>query len=479
MDLTSVPIVPGDNLLGHGHLFHGDRLAFLRRIGEAGPLSRIRFMHRWALAANSPETAHTVLVEKARSFEKSPGLRILLGDLARDGLFTSEGELWRRQRRLMSPLFHASQLAEYAATMNGVARRARERLRDGQTIDLAREMTHITMGVVSATLFGADTTEEADEIGAALTVALKWVDDHMASVFLTLQVTVVEAFESVPAKVPGALAEIRARIEEALRGPVLIPGRRGSELTRAIQTLDRRIQSLIDERRASPEARADLLTRLLLARDSEGGRGDGMSDRQLRDEANTLFVAGHETTANALAWAFYLLARNPEAKARVQAEVDAFGPDGPTTFEPARLEYTTRVFKEALRLYPPLVILVRRSLEPFELLGRTYPRHMLLFVNPYAVHLDPKAWPDPDRFDPDRFTPEREAERPKSAWIPFGVGPRVCIGNSFALMEGPIVMATLMRGARFAIDPGREIGADAFVTLRPRGGVPAVVQRTG
>jgi cytochrome P450 len=239
---------------------------------------------------------------------------------------------------------------------------------------------------------------------------------------------------------------------------------------------------MIDQRRANPApdgvgARADLLTRLLLARDTEGGHGEGMTDRQIRDEANTLFVAGHETTANALAWTFYLLARNPEARARVQAEADAFGPEGPTSFAPEKLDYTTRVFKEALRLYPPVVLLVRRSLEPVELLGQTYPERTLAFVNPYGIHLNPSVWPDPDRFDPDRFTPEKEASRPKSAWVPFGVGPRVCIGNSFALMEGPIVLATLMRNARFEIDPRRTIEADAFATLRPRGGVPAVVRR--
>jgi cytochrome P450 len=202
-----------------------------------------------------------------------------------------------------------------------------------------------------------------------------------------------------------------------------------------------------------------------------------MSDKQLRDEANTLFVAGHETTANALAWSFYLLARHPEARARVQAEADAFGPDGPTTFEPERLAFTTRVFKEALRLYPPLVVMGRRSLKAVEVRGEPIPARTLLFVNTVGVHHDGSAWPDPDRFDPDRFAPEREAGRHRSAWIPFGVGPRVCIGNAFALMEGPIVLSTLMRGARFEIDAARTIEADAFATLRPKGGVPAVVRR--
>ena len=202
-----------------------------------------------------------------------------------------------------------------------------------------------------------------------------------------------------------------------------------------------------------------------------------MSDRQVRDEATTLFVAGHETTANALAWVFYLLAKNPEAQARAQAEADAFGPEGPTSFAPERLAFTTRVFKEALRLYPPVLMLGRRSLEPVEIAGQALPARTIVFVNPYGIHMSSAVWPDPDRFDPDRFLPEREASRHKCAWLPFGAGPRVCIGNHFALMEGPIVLATLLRNARFEVDPTRHIDAALFATLRPKGGVPAVVRK--
>ncbi len=476
MNLSHLPVVSGSNLLGHAHLFKNDRLRFLRSASDAGELARVRFLSRWVVTVNSPELAHEVLVERAGSLEKAPAIRLVLRDLGGEGLFTSEGDLWRRQRRLMSPLFHSTQLATYASTMNDVARRGLERLREGETVDLATEMTRITMGVVGATLFGTNTYDEADEIGHALTVALRWVDESFASTMLTLQVTLIEAEEKVRPRVPPPLFEVRQRIEDALREPFLLPGRDG-EVAAAIRTLDAHIGAMIDERRAQPGERADLLTRLLLARDTEGGRAEGMSDKQLRDEANTLFVAGHETTANALAWAFYLLARNPEARAHVQAEADAFGPEGPTTFAPEKLAYTTRVFKEALRLYPPLVLLGRRAREPIELGGRSYPERTLIFVNIFGIHTSRAVWPEPDRFDPDRFAPEREASRHKSAWIPFGVGPRVCIGNYFALMEGPIVLSTLMRAARFEIDPTRIIEPDAIATLRPRGGVPAVVRR--
>jgi cytochrome P450 len=479
MMLATIPAVPGSNLLGHGHLFRGDRLAFLRSIADAGALSRVRFLRKWVVFATSPEAAHEVLVEHASRFEKTPGLRMVLRDVAGHGLFTSEGDLWRRQRRLMAPLFHSAPLAGYAAAMNAVARRSVDRLRDGESLDLAREMTRITMAVVAETLFGADTSDAADELGHALTVALKWVDDSLASTYLSLQMALFEAAEMAQPHLPAPLLDVRQRIEDALRGPVLLPGRKEPEYVAAIRTLDRHITAMIDDRRADPtqrNERADLLTRLLMVRDTEGGKSEGMSDRQVRDEANTLFVAGHETTANALAWTFYLLARNPEARARVQAEADAFGPEGPTSFAPDRLAYTTRVFKEALRMYPPLVVLGRRALEPVTIQGEPLPARVLVFVNPYGIHHSARVWPEPERFDPDRFLPEREAARHKSAWIPFGVGPRVCIGNHFALMEGPIVLATLMRNLRFEIDPHRDIAADAFATLRPKGGVPAIVR---
>ncbi len=487
-----VPPVPGATLFGHVSQFKDDhlRLALLRTAAGLGPVSRMRFLHVTVLLVSSPEAVREVLVDQASAFEKAPATRLLLRPLARQGLFTSEGPLWRSQRRLMSPLFHATQLASYVPAMNEVTRRAIASLRDGESLDLSRLMTRITMGVVGATLFGTETFAAADELGDALTTTLKWVDDNQASNFLTLQLSLAGALEQLRPRVPSALEDAERRLEAILKEPVLLPSARDPRLIAALGVLDTYIRRMIAERRApagaheSPDERerADLLTRLLFARDLEPELraqelGGGMSDEQVRDEAMTLFVAGHETTANALSWAFYLLARNPEARARVQAEADAIGPEGVTSEALPKLEYTTRVIKEALRLYPPLIILGRRSLEPFTMMGERYPARALLFVNIYGLHHDPALWPDPDRFDPDRFLPEREALRHKAAWLPFGVGPRVCIGNSFALMEGPIVMATLMRSMTVDIPPGRDIEPDACATLRPKGGLPAVVRR--
>jgi cytochrome P450 len=482
--LDRLPVIPGATLLGHVNLFKDERhrLALLRNASATGGLSRMRFLYRWVLIVSSPESAREVLVDEAASFEKAPGVRVLLKGLAGDGLFTSEGAHWKSQRRLMSPLFHHSQLAAYTTAMNDVARHAVAGLRDGESLDLSRLMTRITMGVVGATLFGAETFESADSLGEALTTTLQWVDDNLASNYLTLQLSLAEALEKLRPRVPPVLEELQDRLHAALRSPVLLPGSRDATLNEAVRTLDRFVEKMIAERRANVPVgeRVDLMTKLLLARDGEGegsGHGEGMTDVQVRDEAMTLFVAGHETTANALSWAFYLLARDPVARARVQAEADAFGPEGVTQYDPAKLAYTTRVFKEALRMYPPLIMLGRRSTAPFTLAGEQYPAGVVCFVNTYGLHHDPSVWPDPDRFDPDRFLPEAEAARHKGAWMPFGVGPRVCIGNAFALMEGPIVMATLMRNLHVDINPARVIEPDAFATLRPKGGVPAVVRR--
>lgn len=404
-------------------------------------------------------------------------MRLILHDVAGDGIFTSEGPLWKRQRRLMAPLFHPAQLANYTRMMNAEARRALDRFKDGAKIDLAQEATRIALGVVGTTLFGADNFNQAEDLAEALTTLLGWINEHIDSPMILVQLKLRGALTLLRGRVPGMLEAMRGRAEKFLDDPVLVPGRNSAKLRAAMRTLDTRIYEMIRERRAHPTSSKDLLARLLLAREVEpGSSGDGMSDEQVRDEAATLFVAGNETTATAIAWCFYLLARHPEARARVQAEADAFGPDGPMQAEPQALAYTTRVFKEALRLYPPLLVLARRTFEPIELAGRTLPAHTNLFVCPYTIHQRPETWPEPERFDPDRFLPQREALRPKSAWLPFGVGPRVCIGGAFALLEGPIILATLMRRARFEIDPDRVIEPESFTTPRPAGGVPAIVR---
>jgi cytochrome P450 len=451
-----------------------ERLTFQRTLANTtAPLVRGRVMHLPVALPCSPEACHEVLVSKAKSFEKSPGFRVLLNDLAGRGLFTSEGELWRSQRKLMSPLFQPAPIQHYAETMRQVALRAADAMTPGASVDVAHETMRIAMSIVGKALFDADTFDEADALGDALTKCLAWVNRSLASPGIVAHVLALDATEAIATRTQGRARELALRANRAFCSPFLLPGARAPELREAVAVLDDRIQQMIDERRRQGLHRNDLLTRLLTVRDEE--HGGTMSDKQVRDEAVTIFVAGHETTATALAWSFYLLARHPEIAARVQAEADAFGDAPIDRWQPERLLLATGVFKEAMRLYPPIMMLARRTLEPVEIAGTPLPAKTLTFVSAYAQHYRPSNFPEPKRFDPDRWLPEREAERHKSSYLPFSAGPRVCIGLHFAMIEGPVVLATLLRKRRFAIDPQRTIGEDDFATLRPRGGIPAVV----
>lgn len=473
--LRDLPRISDAGWLGSFGKTTAERLAMQREIAAAdAPVVRGRILHLPLVLPARPEACHEVLVTKARSFEKSPGLRVLLHDLAGQGLFTSEGELWRRQRRLMAPIFTPAALAQYAEAMRTTAARAADGMHPGQRIDLAHETTRIAMTVVGSALFGMDAFDEADELGAALTTALGWVNGALASPGIAAHIMVLDTTSDLAARTRGRVRGLLERVHSAFEAPLLIGGSRSPALRHAVSIVDARVQELVQERRREGLARPDLLTRLLAARDAD--EGGSMTDKQVRDEAVTLFVAGHETTATSLAWSFYLLARHPEILARVVAEADAFG-DGPIgRYEPERLELTTRVFREALRLYPPVIMFPRRSLEEVEIAGTTLPPRTIVFVSAYAQHRRADVWEDPERFDPDRFLPQVEAERPKSSYLPFSAGPRFCIGMHFAMMEGPIVLATLLRRFRFEIDPSREIVEDDFATLRPRGGVPAIVR---
>lgn len=473
--IEDLPCVSSAGWLGSFGRTTASRLAMQREVAAAAtPLVRGRILHLPLVLPAQPEACHQVLVTKAKSFEKSPGLRVLLHDLAGRGLFTSEGELWRRQRKLMAPIFTPAALGQYAEAMRATTARAADAMQPGQSIDLAHDTTRIAMTVVGSALFGVDTFGETDALGEALTTALGWVNSGLASPGIIPHVMALDVTGRLARRSSGRLQRWAERMHKRVESPFLVGGSRSAALRQAIAVVDHRIQELIDERRRDGLARPDLLTRLLDARDAD--EGGTMTDTQVRDEVVTLFVAGHETTATSLAWSLYLLSRHPDVLARVVAEADAFG-DGPIEhFDPERLALTTRVFRETLRLYPPVMMFPRRTLEEVELTGTTLPPRTLVFVSAYAQHRRADVWEDPERFDPERFLPEREALRPKGSYLPFSAGPRFCIGMHFAMMEGPIVLATLLRRFRFEIDPALTIVEDDFATLRPRGGVPAVVR---
>lgn len=454
--------------------FRDDRPRVLRSmIEQRAPVGRVNGLAGTVVLCSSPSAVHEVLVEKARCFEKSPVLRMALHPLAGLGLFTSEGELWKRQRKLMSPLFQIGQIKRFAEQMSECATRAANTWKDGETVDIAHETTRIAMAVAGRTLFDIDTFDETDELGEALTVALHWTGDQATSVPVILQARLRTQLIRLADHVPHRASDGLKRAADALLSPVLLPTRRTRELQSALDVLERRVARMIEERRSSASTRDDLLSRLLSARDEDDGAT--MSDKQVRDEVLTLFVAGHETTATGLAWSIMLLCQHPQAYARAREEALACKA-APGYDDLPRLSYCLRVFKEALRLYPPVFIFGRQAITGVEIGGYLLPKGTICLVSPYAMHRRPDLWPDPERFDPDRFTPEAEAARARAAYYPFSLGPRTCIGNHFALMEGPIVLATLLRHADFELLDPRGAEADPQATLRPFGGIDVRVK---
>ncbi len=441
-----VPLVRGWQKIGVLRVLFGDRLKMLQRFAEAaGPVGSIRFGRRTIVLVNAPNLVHEVLVTQAGAFHKGPALSIYSRPLLGDGLLTSEGDFHRRQRHLVAPAFAHRRVAGYADGMVTAAERLQANWRDGETLDVAHEMTRLTLGIVGRTLFDADVLGEADDVGRALTITMRYLVDVIRS----------------PVRLPFAW---------------IPPWKR--DVKAALARLDATIYGLIEARRASGEDAGDLLSLLLLARDEENG-GAAMDPRQVRDEAMTLFLAGHETTANALAWAWYLLARHPKIHARVQAEVDTVLAGRQPTFDDlARLPYALQVLKEAMRLYPPAYALARQAMRDVLIGGFCVPCGAIVLLSPYLLHHDPALFPNPDTFDPDRFLPQEESARPRHAYLPFGGGPRVCVGAAFALMEGHLLLAALAQRVTFALaEPENAIKPEPLITLRPRGGVPVVVRR--
>ena len=434
--------------VGHVYQFSRDPLAFLARLArEYGDVSRFHSGPQSVFFLSHPDYIRDLLVTHHARFKKGRALqraKRLLGE----GLLTSEGEFHRRQRRLAQPAFHRQRVAAYGRVMVEYAAKTSARWRDGQALDIADEMTRLTLAVVGKTLFDADVESDADEVGAALT--------DVMNLFGYLMLPYSELLEKLP-----------------------LPPRRRFERARA--RLDAVIYRIIAERRRERRDRGDLLSTLLHAVDEEGDR-TGMTDEQLRDEVMTIFLAGHETTANALTWAWYMLARNPEAEARLHAELDAvLGPGRePTPEDVPALAYTEMVVAETMRLYPPAWALGRLSLEEHEVGGYRIPRGSLVLVSQYVTHRDPRFFPDPERFDPGRWTPEAKAARPQFAYFPFGGGPRRCVGEGFAWTEAVLILTTLARRWRLRLLPGRAVETQPRITLRPgRGGVHVRPERRG
>lgn len=379
---------------------------------------------------NHPDAVRELLQTQSQHFVKSRALefaKMLLGE----GLLTSEDPLHRAQRKLMQPTFHHRRVQSYAEAMTHYAAQMQNAWQDGTTVDMHREMMALTLAIVGKTLFNTEVGPETQVVENAMHAIMPLFD---------------RAF------LPWA----------ALLNCLPLPATR--RFNRAKADLDRTIYRIIEEHKSG--GHGDLVSMLLAAQDEDGHQ---MSDLQVRDEALTIFLAGHETTANALTYTWYLLAGHPEVEAKLHAEVDSVLSGRIATFEDVKdLTYTQMVFAEAMRLYPPAWALGRRAIRDCELCGYTIPQDAIVLVSQWTLHRDARFWPDPLRFDPERFEEGAHEERPKFAYFPFGSGPRTCIGESFAWMEGALLIATLAQKWRAHRISNRPLQLQPLITLRPR-----------
>ena len=427
----------GQLLLGNLPALRRDPVrAFTRGWRRYGDVVRFRGPVAMYLVVH-PDDVRTVLQERHRDFRHPALVNDKFKRIVGEGLVTSEGNDWLRQRRLTQPMFHRRRISAFGSVMTDATERMLERwearARDAKPIEIRSEMTRLTLGILSSTLFSADWSREAARLARAATAA----NEHANKLILS----VVALPEWLP--VPATRRWLRAR-----------------------RTFDSIVYRLIRERRASGVSADDLLSMLLEARDEE--TGEGMSDLQIRDEVMTFLMAGHETVSTALAWVWVLLAQHPESARRVRGEViAALGGRTPTPDDVASLPYTTMVIQEALRLYPPLFLSPRTPVRDVQLGGYDIPAGSFVALCSYVTHRHPAFWDDPEGFDPERFSAERSRSRPRYAYFPFAGGPRQCIGDSYAMLEMQLIVATVVQRFELELLPGRRIEPKAEISLRP------------
>ena len=418
---------------------------FMSAARRFGDVVYLKIGPRRGYLITNPADVRHVLQDNARNYHKSPlydKLRVLLGN----GLLTSEDEFWLRQRRIAQPAFHRQRIAALASVMAEAARNAAAEWQtiasDGRPVDVAEEMMRLTRTVVLRALLGADLGPFAAKVDHAWTL----INQHIGESFWSLGFT-----DRLPT-----------------------PKYRRFQAARAV--LQGAVDHVISQRRRNPSDSADLLSMLLAARDDE--TGEAMTDEQLRVEVMTFLLAGQETTSLALTWAWYLLSQHADAQRRLEEEIDVVLNGRPPEYaDLVNLPYTRMVIDETMRLYPPAWGFSREALADDELGGFHLPRGWLVFVIPYVLHRLPAFWQDPEAFDPDRFLPERSSDRPKFVYLPFGAGPRQCIGNQFALIEAHLVVATLAQGYRLHLVPRHRVEPWPLITLRPRFGMPMIIER--
>jgi cytochrome P450 len=412
---------------------------YTRCARQYGDIVSLRMGNRRVALVSHPDGVEEVLTTRNRHYVKNFAQRMLTPWLG-NGLLLSEGEFWLRQRRLMQPAFRRERVASYADPVVALTRRMLDSWRDGETRDIHAEMTRLTLAVAARTLFDVDIADSANEVTQALMVL---IDD-----FTT-------------------------RARGLIPLPLWLPIPANFRTRRGILRLRAVIDRITAERRRAPAGHGDLLSILLQARDDEGD-GSHMTDEQIRDEVMTLLLAGHDTMANTLTWAWYLLATHPAAAERLVAEAEAaLGDHPPTAADLPRLPFAERVVQEAMRLYPPVYAFGRQAMQDTEVMGHRIPRGWNVVMCQWVVHRDPRWFPDPERFDPDRWAEKSAQPVPRYAYFPFGGGPRICIGQTFAMIEAVLVLATIARAYQFTLDPSHPVEPKPLVTLRPRNGIRA------
>ena len=447
--ISELPLPPGPK----GKFFFGNALRLAGHWSgysaecarEYGGVVFYKFFHVPVVMVSNPDAIESVLVRNASNFHKSrdyAAIRSFLGN----GLLTSEGAFWQSQRQLIQPAFRHENITAYAQIMSDSAAMLLTRWRDAETRDLHYEMSSLTLEIVAKALFGSRVAHDSKFIGTEIATVMDLFLSQAALSFLL---------------------------------PERIPLPKGPRLLRSRKRLNKVIQSIINDRRMHPIESNDLLATLLAAQDEHGTR---MTDDQLRDEIMTLFMAGHETTANALCWTWYLLAQNPEAQQKLHAELDNVLHGAPPTLpDLPRLSYTELVVKESMRLYPPAWGIGRRAIEDFELSGYRIPAGTNVFLMQWLTHRDERFFPEPERFEPQRWRddPIRRGKLPRFAYFPFGGGPRVCIGAGFAMMEAVLLLASIAQRYSFSLPPDAIVKPFFSITLRPKDGLRMQLHRRG
>jgi cytochrome P450 len=434
----------GHWLTGCLRAFGEDRLGFLAESARIAPIVKFRLGHRRVYLVSHPDLIRDLLVTRHRHLTRDPLVRRILEKTLGVGLLTSEGEAWKRHRRMIAPALHLQQVRGYADIMARHALALTERWHDGQEADVEQEMDGLTLSIVTAALFRVDSTART---------------------------------ATVAATVPALQAIATTQFDRLLQIPDWLPTPENRRQRALSDTLGRIVSEAIQQRRASGADGDDLLTMMVNMTDAETGAR--LSDEEIRAEVLTLYLAGYDTTALTLTYVWYHMARQPEIAARFHAEIDAVLGGRPPGFDDLdALPYTRMVFKEALRLYPAAYLLMRAAAEPLEIGGHRIPANSVLMTSPYAMHRHPERWQDPERFDPERFADNAERGWHTFKYFPFGGGPHICIGNQFASVEGPLILATIGQRYRFELlHPSQPLELEPQITLGPKGGMPLRLHR--